>query len=72
MSTSVVAVHPDPASLPPDVVVTHTNLYDGTLEGLQHKSLPIYSVLYHPEASPGPNDNKYLFDKFISLMEKNK
>jgi len=55
-----------------DVEFTHFNLYDGTLEGLQHKSLPIYSVLYHPEASPGPNDNKYLFDKFISLMEKNK
>jgi carbamoyl-phosphate synthase small subunit len=52
--------------------MTHFNLYDGTLEGLRHKSLPIFSVQYHPEACPGPNENKYLFDKFIDLMEKNK
>lgn len=55
-----------------DIELTHHNLYDGTLEGLKHKMLPIYSVQYHPESAPGPNENKYLFDKFIALMEKNK
>jgi len=54
-----------------NIELTHNNLYDGTLEGLRHKSLPIFSVQYHPEASPGPNDSKYLFDRFIGLMEKN-
>ncbi|MFH1368517.1 MAG: glutamine-hydrolyzing carbamoyl-phosphate synthase small subunit [Elusimicrobiota bacterium] len=55
-----------------DLELTHYNLYDGTLEGLRHKMLPIFSVQYHPESGPGPNENKYLFDKFVSLMEKNK
>jgi carbamoyl-phosphate synthase small subunit len=49
--------------------ITHVNLNDGTVEGMKHRSLPIFSVQYHPEASPGPNDSSYLFDKFIGLME---
>ncbi len=49
--------------------VTHINLNDGTVEGMKHRDLPIFSVQYHPEASPGPNDNQYLFDKFVNMME---
>jgi len=54
-----------------EVEVTHINLNDNTLEGLRHKKLPIYSVQYHPEASPGPHDAQYLFNDFIGLMKKN-
>ena len=50
--------------------VTYTSVNDGTIEGLRHKKLPIYSVQYHPEASPGPDDNLYLFDEFIQMMKK--
>jgi carbamoyl-phosphate synthase small subunit len=60
----------DAASLPPDVAVTHLNLYDGTLEGLRHTSRPVFSVQYHPEASPGPHDADYLFKDFIDLIEE--
>lgn len=52
--------------------ITHTNLNDSTNEGLEHEEYPIFSVQYHPEASPGPHDSRYLFDKFIKLMEERK
>ncbi|OFW14812.1 MAG: carbamoyl phosphate synthase small subunit [Acidobacteria bacterium RIFCSPLOWO2_02_FULL_67_21] len=60
----------DPGSLPSDVKVTHLNLYDGTVEGFRHTSKPIFSVQYHPEASPGPHDADYLFQQFLESMEK--
>jgi len=62
------AVNPD--TLPSHAQVTHLNLYDGTVEGLRHVTKPIYSVQYHPEASPGPHDADYLFTQFIEEMER--
>lgn len=62
----------DPASLPSDVEVTHTNLYDGTIEGIRHRTWPLFSVQYHPEASPGPHDADYLFRQFLDLIEQHK
>jgi len=53
-------------------LVTHINLNDNTVEGLKHRQIPAFSVQYHPEASPGPHDAKYLFGEFIDLMEANK
>jgi carbamoyl-phosphate synthase small subunit len=50
--------------------VTHVNLNDGTVEGLRHRELPIFTIQYHPEASPGPRDSGYLFDDFVAAMEK--
>jgi carbamoyl-phosphate synthase small subunit len=52
----------------PGLRVTHVNLYDGTVEGLEHTERPVFAVQYHPEAAPGPHDSLYLFDRFISLM----
>ncbi len=52
-----------------DIEITHVNLNDQTVEGLRHKRLPIYSVQYHPEASPGPHDTAYLFPRFRELIE---
>lgn len=52
--------------------VTHLNLNDGTVEGMEHRDLPVFSVQFHPEASPGPNDSSYLFDKFVTLMKGGK
>ena len=55
-------------SLGADVEITHLNLNDRTVAGLQHKNLPFFSVQYHPEASPGPHDADYLFEKFVTMM----
>ena len=52
--------------------LTHINLNDDTLEGMEHEELPIFSVQYHPEASPGPHDADYLFDKFVDTMRKDR
>ncbi|MBZ5628184.1 MAG: glutamine-hydrolyzing carbamoyl-phosphate synthase small subunit [Acidobacteriia bacterium] len=61
----------DPDSLPmSEVELTHVDLNDNTLEGLRHRNLPLFSVQYHPEASPGPHDSHYLFDDFVAMMEE--
>jgi carbamoyl-phosphate synthase small subunit len=54
-----------------DIELTHINLNDHTLEGLKHRKIPLFSVQYHPEASPGPHDANYLFDRFIGMMKTN-
>ncbi len=62
----------DVDSLAGKAVLTHINLNDRTVEGMRHDRLPIFSVQYHPEASPGPNDPSYLFDRFVKLMDEAK
>ena len=63
----------DPESLPSsDVEITHVNLNDHTNEGMRHKSLPLFSVQYHPEASPGPHDSHYLFTQFTDMMKESR
>ena len=60
----------EPESLPDTVEVTHVSLFDGTNEGIKLKGKPVFSVQYHPEASPGPHDSHYLFERFISLIDQ--
>ena len=58
-------------NLPDDVEVTHRSLFDGTIQGIAVKGKPIFSVQGHPEASPGPHDSQYLFERFVEMMNKN-
>jgi carbamoyl-phosphate synthase small subunit len=55
-------------TLPDGVVLTHRNLYDGTVEGIESHALRAWSVQYHPESSPGPRDSGYLFDEFVQSV----
>jgi carbamoyl-phosphate synthase small subunit len=61
-----------PESLPANVIKTHVSLFDGSLEGLKLRDKPVFSVQHHPEASPGPQDSHYLFDRFMKLIEAKK
>ena len=56
-------------SLPVGVIETHSSLFDGSLEGIRLDDKPIFSVQYHPEASPGPQDSHYLFERFVKMIE---
>nr|NIP29317.1 carbamoyl phosphate synthase small subunit [Candidatus Dadabacteria bacterium]NIQ13313.1 carbamoyl phosphate synthase small subunit [Candidatus Dadabacteria bacterium] len=60
----------DPDSLDNNVEISHINLNDQTVEGLKHKTHPLFCVQYHPEASPGPHDSSYLFNDFIKMMDE--
>jgi carbamoyl-phosphate synthase small subunit len=60
----------DGDALPDQVTATHVSLFDNTLEGLKVEGKPVFSVQYHPEASPGPQDSHYLFERFTDLMAR--
>lgn len=62
----------DPDSLSPEVEITHFNLNDRTVAGMRHRSLPLFSVQYHPEASPGPHDADYMFEQFVRVMRESR
>lgn len=59
----------DGKSIPEEFEITHVNLNDNTVEGMAHKTLPIFSIQYHPEACPGPNDSKYFFERFVKCLK---
>ena len=59
----------DRDTLPKGIVETHTSLFDGSVEGVRIEGKPVFSVQHHPEASPGPADSHYLFDRFVALIE---
>ena len=62
----------DASTLDHGCKVSHVNLNDNTVEGLIHSQIPLISIQYHSEASPGPRDNEYMFDRFLGLMEAKK
>ena len=61
-----------PDALPDDVSVTHVSLFDGTVEGIAATGRPVFGVQYHPEASPGPRDSHYLFERFVEYIDANR
>jgi carbamoyl-phosphate synthase small subunit len=60
----------DPESVRSECDITHVNLNDQTVEGMTHRKYPLFAIQYHPEASPGPHDSRYLFKRFRELIEK--
>ena len=61
-----------PESVPDCAEISHINMNDGSIEGIRYKGRPVFSVQFHPEASPGPQDTTYLFDKFIANIDEYK